>query len=86
MSYIPPTDVRLRTPDGESVPLQQYSDNDQHLRKSGMPGYGSCAGFAATGTPGILLAYGDNLNMSAVSVTVDEANGRGQRKIFHKMF
>nr|XP_045615299.1 uncharacterized protein LOC123768669 isoform X4 [Procambarus clarkii] len=58
------SNVKVRTPDGEVAPLQQYSDSDMHLRSSGVPSFGTCAPFA--GAPGALPVHTSSLNLSGV--------------------
>ncbi|KAK3867350.1 hypothetical protein Pcinc_027182, partial [Petrolisthes cinctipes] len=61
------SNVHVRNPVGEAVPLLEYSQNDQHLRAHGMPGLGSCSGFSHMMAPAMVMVYKDNLNVSAVT-------------------
>ncbi|XP_069943714.1 axotactin-like isoform X3 [Cherax quadricarinatus] len=76
------SNVKIRTPEIEVMPLQQYGDNDLHFRTSGVPGYGSCAKFAAAG---VLMAHGHDLNVSGV-MGEEWAFRAAQRLVYQHQF
>ncbi|KAG7156303.1 Neurexin-4-like 1 [Homarus americanus] len=60
------SNVKVLSPDGEAQILKLYKENDMHFKNYGIPGLGSCAGFAGVGAPSIRMTYSNNLNTSAV--------------------